>query len=245
MRTFVVSIITCLMMSLASAAHGEALKILYEDRPPYYVTDDDGSVGGVVSARVDQALRKAAIAAVWLHRPSKRQIAAVKRGVDKVCTPGWFKNPERAAFAKFSAPVYRDRPQVIVFRADNAGRINHATLAALIADQNFILGAKDGYSYGDFVDGLIAARSPQMVRTTQNIGGMVQMLLARRFDYFIAAPEEFAVLSGAMGEAGGEIMSAELPDFPAGNRRYLMCSRKVADETIRRFNAALSELPAQ
>ena len=71
--------------------------------------------------------------------------------------------PEREKFAKFSTPVYQDRPQVIVMRADNSHRINHPTLAALFADKNLKLGAKLGYSYGSFVDGLMVAKDGQNI----------------------------------------------------------------------------------
>jgi polar amino acid transport system substrate-binding protein len=245
MRTFVFKCIALMSGVFASVAHAEGLKILYEDRPPYYLTNDDGTVDGLVSGRVDEALRKSNIAAVWLIRPSNRQIYTIKRGVENACTPGWFKNPEREKYAKFSAPVYRDRPQVVAIRRDTALRINHSTLAALFADQNFTLGRKDGYSYGESVDTLIESHSPPTVRTYQNIDGMVKMLLAHRFDYFISTPEEIAVLNHRLRSTGEEITFSEMSDFPPGNFRYLMCSKKVDDDTIRRFNEALSEIPSK
>ena len=128
-------------------------------------------------------------------------------------------------------------------RADNSHRINHPTLAALFADKNLKLGAKLGYSYGSFVDGLMASLSPRTVRTSQSSDGIVRMLLGRRFEYFISAPEEFDILSERLGIAGEDIISAKLSDVPPGNQRYLMCSKSVSDETIRRINAALEKIP--
>jgi len=248
MRTFIVTVsvlfTVALTITLTPAARGEVLKILYENRPPYYEINDDGSVGGIISGRIDSTFRKAGIAIDWIHQPWNRQIATIKRNVDLACSPGWFKNPEREAFAKFSSPVYQDRPQVIVLRKKDAGRINHPTLVALLGDQNFKLGTKAGFSYGLYIDTLIKTQTPKMERTQADVDGMFRMLRAGRFDYFISAPEEFAALSERMGEAGKEITSTELPDFPPGNRRYLMCSKSVDDDTIQRFNAALPETPA-
>lgn len=241
MRYFIV--ITLWLIHSASGAHSEKLKILYEDRPPYHKTSDDGSVKGLVSGRVSAALQAAGIEAAWLQRSSKGQIKTIKLGRNTACSPGWFKKPEREKFAKFSSPVYQDRPQVIVLRADNAHRFSHGTMAALFADKKLKLGAKLGFSYGGFVDELMTVHSPPTVRTTQNLDGIVRMLLGRRFEYFISAPEEFDVLSQRLGIAGEDIVSAKLTDIPPGNRRYLMCSKKVTDETIRRFNDALAKIP--
>jgi len=79
-----------------------------------------------------------------------------------------------------------------------------------------------------------------VVRTTQDVGGMVRMLLGRRFDYILAAPEEFESLADRLGIAGEDIAAIEMTDIPPGNARYLMCSKDVTDEIIGKFNTALA-----
>lgn len=225
---------------IVAAEASDRLTVLYEDRPPYYITNTDGSVGGVVLAPVSAALDAASIEADWVVRSFKRQIEEIKRDANPVCSPGWFKKPEREAFAKFSRPVYRDQPQVVVARSDNARRISHPTLDLLLADSSLRIGVKLGYSYGAYIDGLLAKHHPLTVETSQDIGGMTRMLLGRRFDYLVAAPEEYASLAERLGIAGGDIVSLRMRDVPPGNKRYLMCSRRVDDGILARFNAALS-----
>lgn len=238
--TLTLFIISLLFSARAMAA--DTLKLFYEDRPPYYITSDAGIVSGLVLTPVSEALRKANIEPVWVTRSGKRQITDIKRNGEAVCSPGWFKKPERELFAKFSDPVYQDKPQVVILRSDNAHRITHTKLKQLFADGSLRGGVKIGYSYGPYIDGLRNELQPTTVSTSQNVGGMTRMLLGRRFDYLIAAPEEFQSISDRLGIAGEDIVSLEMSDIPPGNKRYLMCSQKVSDDLIKRFNAALSSL---
>jgi len=67
---------------------------------------------------------------------------------------------------------------VVVARADNRDVFRHRTLADLFADKQLRFGAKTGYSYGPFADDLIQANKPPMVRTTQDVGGLVRSFWA-------------------------------------------------------------------
>lgn len=236
-------------LALAGAAIGASasapameppLELIYADRAPYYVTKADGSVGGLVAGPVSEALKRAKIPVRWLVRPGKRQIETIRKGGTRTCSPGWFKKPEREAFAKFSDPIYQDRPQILVVRAADQAKFAHPGLAALFGDAAFKFGAKLGYSYGAYVDGLIAETSPQILRTPQDSKGMIRMLLGRRFDYLMAAPEEFSSLAEGLGDKRGAIAEVQMKDIPPGNTRHLMCSKSVEDSVLERFNRALA-----
>ena len=239
--TLRISLLLAVLFAPLAASAEDRLKLLYEDRPPYYVTENDGKVRGLAIDPVAAALAKAGIGPVWRVTSAKRQITAIQANREPVCSPGWFKKPEREAFAKFSDPIYQDRPQVIVTRTDNAPRINHGTLEKLLQDPNLTMGVKLGYSYGQFIDGLIERLEPVTMRSSQDTGGLIRMLVGRRFDYMLAAPEEFSSLVERLGIAGKDIVSITLSDIPAGNRRYLMCSKQVSGEWLARFNAALAK----
>jgi len=226
---------------VASTAQAEVLRIIYADRAPYYLTNADGTVAGLVSGKVDQALKQAGIEADWEYQSSKRQIGFVKSGKGNICTPGWFKKPEREIFAKFSDPVYRDKPQIIVVRDKDKSRFTHKTLDELMSDPTFKMGAKLGYSYGAFVDGLLKTHNPRTITTSQDNVGMVKMLNRNRFDYFISTPEEAQAVQTELKISKGVITILPLSDFPQGNFRYLMCSKAVSEDIIQRFNKALAQ----
>jgi polar amino acid transport system substrate-binding protein len=233
-------LIPALFASLAAHAE-DRLKLLYEDRPPYYVTAKDGSVSGLAIDPVAAALKKAGIMPNWQTTSAKRQLAAIQANREAVCSPGWFKKPEREAFAKFSEPIYQDKPQVVVTRTDQSLRINHGTLEKLLQDPNLTMGVKLGYSYGHFIDALIERLEPVTMRSSQDTAGLIRMLVGRRFDYMLAAPEEFSSFAERLGIAGKDIFSIALSDIPAGNQRYLMCSQQVSDEWLARINAGLGK----
>ncbi len=226
-----------------SGAADAPLQLLYQDRLPYYTTAADGSVGGLVAGPVSKALRRAGIAVSWKVRPGKRQIETIRNNRAAACSPGWFKKPEREKFAKFSNTIYQDRPQVVIIRTTDLVNFKFSNLAALFAARHHTFGAKLAYSYGGFVDDLIAEVKPKVQRTPQDVQGMVHMLVGRRFDYMLAAQEEFRSLQANLPTVSDGITAVQMKDIPPGNKRYLMCSKKVGDDIMRRFNDALAALP--
>ena len=210
------------------------LKLLYAERAPYHVTQGNGVVGGLVSGPVRKALTRAGIITQWRAVPGKRQIETIRKNQEPVCSPGWFKKPEREAFAKFSDPIYQDRPQVVIIRQADHADFKAKKLTDLFDNKKLIFGVKLGYSYGTYVDQQIATLSPPVQRTPRNVSGMVRMMLGRRFDYMLAAPKEFDAVADGHG-----IVAVEMTDIPSGNKRYLMCSKSISNDLITRFNEAL------
>lgn len=127
-------------------------------------------------------------------------------------------------------------------RAAERAYVTHQSLAALFADKRWVFGAKLAYSYGAAVDDMIAKLEPALLRTPQDVPGMVRMLAGGRFDYMLAAEEEFESLCKGLDPSAGGIAAISLSDIPPGNKRYLMCSMMVDDEILRRFNDALAHL---
>ena len=241
-RVFLSAVLIVGTLAAAPGFAADAITLLYQDRPPYYITNPDGSIGGVVAGRVARALKSVRIQAAWKVRPGKRQIETIRHNRAAVCSPGWFKKPEREQFAKFSDPIYQDHPQVVVIRANERDQFPHRKLADLFGDRRHSFGAKLGYSFGTFVDRLVKATKPETQKTPQDVTGMVRMLAGRRFDYMLAAEEEFESLQIELGEATDAIAALTMDDIPPGNKRYLMCSKAVPDPLIARFNTGLASL---
>lgn len=242
MRFLLFTFLGFMALHMRSMAYGETLQLIYEHRPPYHINMGNGVVEGVLAGRVARALDMAKIKSIWVEHPSQRQMETIKQGSIDVCALGWFKKPEREKFAKFSDVIYQDRPQIIIRHALNTAEIQHTTLEGFFGDSRYNLGVKIGYSYGSFVDGLLVKKIPPTVRTTQGVMGMFKMLLGKRFDYMISTPEEFMGMSTSLGPAVKNLAVSELSDAPEGNKRYLMCSKKVSNELIQRFNKALAQL---
>lgn len=232
------SLLTGICIS-GSAASASDPTIVFEPRPPYYTVSSAGEPCGLVAGPVAAALDKAGIAVDWKQAPSARQMKMVEVNKSAVCSPGWFKKPERLEFAKFSNTVYQDQAQVIVVRASDASRFGALDVDHILGDADLLRGAKKGYSYGAELDELIARFNPQTHAVSKSNEHLLRLLIRSRIDYFIGAPEEVGHLSE---QNDGDISMLAIEGLPPGNKRYLMCSKSVGDETMERFNQALEDV---
>src|SRR5581483_984236 len=85
----------------ATRAYADELTLYYHERPPYSAKQPDGSVRGITADIADKALKAAGIPYRWEDLPSARQLEVIKRNEGQACGLGWFKRPDREAFAKF------------------------------------------------------------------------------------------------------------------------------------------------
>ena len=221
----------------------EPLKVLYNERPPYMVAKD-GEVTGLTADAAAYALRKAGIPFQWVEIPSARQLFMLQENQGRLAALGWYRNPERERFAKFSNALYQDRQIAVLARSDNSRVASADSLPRLLEDRGLTLLVKAGYSYGRFLDEQIAKSRPRIMRVTVENLSMIRMVGARRADYMFISPEEAEASLPRSGVPPGDLRLNTLADMPAGEKRYLMFSLMVDDETIRRINHHLDEYRA-
>jgi polar amino acid transport system substrate-binding protein len=101
-------------------AHAEVLTVSYLDRPPYYYTDKDGNPSGFLVELAREVFRDAGIEVAWKELPPNRVMYERRKKRASHCSIGWFRTQEREAYAKFSIPVYQDKPLVIMTTRENA-----------------------------------------------------------------------------------------------------------------------------
>lgn len=78
----------------------------YERPPPLHYTDAQSRPSGLIVKRTKRIFNKAGITYAWQVTPANRILALIKNSPGKHCTPGWYKNPERAEYALISDPIY-------------------------------------------------------------------------------------------------------------------------------------------
>lgn len=226
----------------APRADDEPITIYFHVRPPYAEPGAPAGVKGLLVTPVIQALNDARLSAQWIEMPPARQTEEIRRAVAPVCGLGWFKRPEREEFATFSAPIYKDRPSVIVTRKDDTRFAAPASLQQVFADPRFKLIVKTGYSYGETIDAWLLQYRPPGEESAGGNEAVLNMIANNRNDYVIMAAEEadhLLVRDAPLGEA---LHAIDLTDAPEGEQRYLMCSRTTPADTIARLNAELVEL---
>lgn len=227
--------------AVATADATQVLQIHYQVRPPFSEVRPDGSIAGVLADPTSAALKRAGVVHHWQQTPGQRQLLLIQAGEGWHCGLGWFRLPEREGLGKFSKPIYRDRPFVALTREDSPV-VAGSSPAALLASAGTVLLAKEGYSYGAVLDNLLLQHPGAVRRTTAESTQMVRMILARRADWMLITPDEAGPLLQQLGPGAGEVRMRPLGGVPAGNQRYLYCSRAVPDGVIDAFNRALTEI---
>ena len=218
----------------------DSIQLYYFERIPYAAADNRGDVSGLCATPAAKAFQKAGILFQWKKMPSKRQLAIIKHNKKKACGVGWFKNQKREEFARFTNPIYQDKPAITISRKVNKAVERHRTLQTLLKDKNIKLLVKDGFSYGAYIDGLINKYNPDVVKvvTSTNIQ-MLQMILAGRADFYFTSEEEAEHMIESADYSVSQFQLQHYSDMPAGNRRYIICSQQVSPETIDLLNRAL------
>jgi len=216
------------------------IQVYYDERIPYAIRDQKGGVRGLTASPVARAFQTADIPFEWKRMPFKRQLITIKANKKKACGIGWFKKPDREDFARFSEPIYQDRPTIIIIKNGNSSFDRYSTVADLFQSKTIKLLVKDGFSYGVYLDELIEKEQPPKIEVigSSNIE-MMQLLLSGRADYFFAAEEEAEEMIKSAGFAPSQFELLQLDDMPAGNNRYLACSQQVPISVMDKLNLAL------
>ena len=188
-----------------------------------------------------EAFKNAKIPFVIAETPFARQLHMIEKNSGRDCVIGVLKKPEREAFAKFTSPIYKDQPQIILTAAANAQRLAKMnSVTVLFADESLILLVKQGYSYGVALDKLIAQHQPRARTTTDENLLMIKSIKLRTTDYMFMAPEEAAIAITAAGFSEKDFAQIKFNNMPDGEYRLIMCSKNVPDEVINKLNAAIT-----
>lgn len=233
----------CLLLALvvrpAAAQILAPITLAYNDRPPYILSLPDGSAAGLTATPAAQAFKAAGIPVIWKKSPTNRQLAELKENTDRQCAVGWFKNPEREHYLKFTKSIYRDRPTVLIVNRRFSTHPNE-TLLSMLARQNLHVLIKERFSYGQYIDNLLATLKPQTIVTTGENYQMVEMVRIGRADFMFASEEEARYLIEQSKLSQRDLRIVHPPDMPPGEQRYIICSKLVEDEAIARLNAAIA-----
>lgn len=232
-----IALVTAIMMAAApGGAASEELRMLYFDRPPFYVTQQ-GKPGGLVLDPLAAVFEQADIQPLWLPMPPNRILYELREHPTPQCAPGWFATDDRRQWAVFSEPIWRDAPMVALVHPARADQVRRAgSLTMVLADPDLALGFISGFSMGEAIDRMVAARERKISRLSGSQLQLARMIAGGRLDLTLVQTEEAELLAA---EAGGPVEIISLSDLPPGRQRYLMCSQSVPDHVIEQLNHAI------
>lgn len=227
------------MMATAAAQITQAPVTLHFNERPPYLMERDGVLTGLTGAPAVAAFTRAGIAFTLRETPAARQLELVRQSAGVDCAVGWFKNEERAGFARITRAVYQDRPQIALVAAYKPVPKTGDAIETVMGNKDLTLLVKQGYSYGRSLDGLMARLRPTIRAAVVENVQMVRMVLAGRSDYMLTAPEEADGLIAALGSQGKVIRKVEFTHMPPGESRHILCSKNMPDSLFNKLNLAI------
>ncbi len=236
------------LFALPLAADERPLTMAFNPRPPYhYFVDTQPIPQGMMADILIRVLYDANLRVEFVEMPGHRIMAETQKGWP-FCSFTWFQNRERSRFAKFTLPLWKDAPFVLVTLKENYKRLStYERLGQLLRSEELVIGTKEPISYGSYVDQLLANPSNrarvESIPTSQL--KIIQLLDNGRFDAVILTPEEAPGLFREAHVDFNRYVSVDYRDIPEGDHRRIMCSKGVSDQTIERLNASIRKLAPQ
>lgn len=234
-------LLLCLGPARPAAGEPSELAICYFERPPFYVTGEDGAVGGLVGDRARRILTLAKLPHRFVNLPIRRGLELIRRG-EQVCGLGWFRLPQRESFANFSRPIYHDRSLVLAVRRERKASLPPRPRLADLLAGGFRLVIQDGFTYGAWADERLAPHVSTVERQDVDELGLLRMVAAGRREGTLLGQEEAAYLLRHHPGLAARLAMLPLADAPPGHPRYFMCSKEVPPEVLERLDRAILKL---
>jgi len=233
-----IALLACLLLP-AAFAQAVDLTLYYNERPPFTSSSTNGEVHGLTADPAVAAVRAAGLSYQWQERPVNRILALVKANQEPACAVALFKTPDRAAFAQFSLPLYRDHPTVVVTSHDDLGSLG--TLASLLSSRRYRLIVKERFSYGPVIDDMMEREHPVKTSSPYEVIDLLTAVRKDLADYTILPREEAEYWLSRDKQAQGTLRIVSFPDLPRGEQRFLMCSNMVSPAIMNKLNAAIRQ----
>ncbi len=232
-------LITC--ACTASAAVAQEITVAWRDNPPYNFVEQ-GVEKGFMLARGKHIFEQARVPAHFVLEPTKRIWAKFRVGTPMYCSLGRYRIAEREPIMQYSLPIHIDPPRIVLASpaaADQVGK--HTSLASLLGDPGLAMGMSDGASFGTEIDAMLTSARTKVERRTVESPLMMKLLAANRVSFVIV--DRVAWQYWRMHDpAALGVVPRDFPDMPAGQKRYLVCSKDVPAEVMNRLNSAIKAM---
>lgn len=231
---------TFLLLGTSVAASASPIvTVSWRDKPPYHYLEN-GMPKGFLLERTQAIFAAAGIATRLAPEPQKRIWANFSHGATNYCSFSWYRLPEREAVSQYTLPISIDPPHSVLVSADALERVkSHATLAALLADQQLTLGVVDGVSYGPELDAMIARSANKIMRRTVDTTSMMRMLSVGRASFMLVDREDWEYVH-RREPILRSTTRLDFPDMPPGLKRYIVCSRDISPQVMDKINQAIT-----
>lgn len=208
-------------------------------RPPYYILDQGRPAGGFLLDIALAVLDRAGIPYNVEEMPPNRILSVLSARDIQACAVGWLRTSEREAFARYSAPLYHNRPLGVAVNAKTPPFGGTHRLDTLLK-AGLTWGLREGFSYGPAIDAAFAAYPAQKIRRFSSNQHLLRLLAHKRLDAILIEPEELSWHLSQEPELAASLRLLPLADAPAGFSRHILCDAAVPPAVMDRIDAALA-----
>ncbi len=242
-----IAIITLSLLLLPFSAYTNQPQIIISvlERAPYYYIKNNQPRGFILEWQLDILKQARVPFTVRSSNSAKGILNRIQRNKNPICSPGWFKTKKREKFGQYSDIIYQNKPLVVLTRVGDTRFDSIRSIKKLFLNKGLSIAINESFSYGKHIDNLIEEIKPNLIKVDTSQKNLFRMLIKGRFDYMLSTPEEISSLILAEGLKLSDFSIRMMTDIPPGNKRYLLCSKKVSPKTIETINQAIqnSERP--
>lgn len=224
-----------LLFIISSATASDEIKLLWNERAPY-MSYSNNELKGITGSVAFKVFNSSNIPYKLSKVTSKRQLLSIKSNKEKVCAIGWYKIKEREKFARFTKPIYKESPVIVLARSDNKKFKKHHTLNSILKSRDLSLLIKHGYSYGADLDKKILSSRNKIVQSYSSNERMFFLLAMKKVDYIFVAPIEANSLIKKSKHKSELFSLIKFKALTLSNNRYIICSKKVPESIIAQLN---------
>lgn len=217
------------------------ITVLYSDRPPFMKKHSDGTVTGFTATPAMLAFTKAAIPFDIKEASPARRLQEVKENNARVCSIGFYKNAERASFARFSNPVSQDG-KMIALANIKLQTAKSVSVDAILNRSDLNILIKKNIIYGPFLESKFETMKARRIESTAEFAQLIRLIKFERAQLIFLPEEEAQFYLKESGYSRSDFNLIQFAEMPPGEFRYIMCSFKVEDAVMSKLNNAIGTL---
>jgi len=242
MKKFFINLSIFFSIFYSNIFFAATVKIYYFERPPYYFTEN-GIAKGILIEKTEKIFNLAKIKYKFYSLPVKRIFAYLEKDIP-ACSPGWYYTEKRSKIFKYTLPIYESKPIVAVVNSDKWNYKNRFCSLKKLLLSNLKLGLISGFNYGKVLENSFYSmkKSLKLKRFTTSVDNIIKLVALGRIDYTFVSEENIYTFLNKNRRFKKFLTIVRINEIGKGEKRYIICSKKVSDKIIMKLNNAIKRL---
>lgn len=237
MRSLILSFFF-VMLAASPCVAKKSLTVGYLEFPPYYYTNDQGRPDGFLLNITKRVFHKAGVMVRFRSMPPAVIMNRIAED-PAFCSIGWFKTSERLKFARYSRPIYANRPLQLMFLKSAPNDFKGKSFNEILGDPAYRFGRLEGYSLGETTDRIVLRYGRNIITTSGTQKDLLKLLHDGHCSYILIAPEMTKSLISSSGYVADDFGLLDVPELGKGNLRYIMFNQSVDPGLLGRVNESI------